>query len=69
MINLRNSMILNKENPSKIENLNKAISDIEAEESRQIMLDHFDSYSANPEKINLNEMWNTVTKIWPKCGS
>ena len=69
MINLRNSLIMKKENPSKIENLNKAISDIEAEENRQIIMDNFNSNSENPEKINLNQMWKTVRKIWPKCGT
>ena len=57
VINMRNSMVVKGDDSTKIDDLNKAISEIEAEENRQIILKHFKGYSENPENINLTQMW------------
>ena len=29
---------------------------------------HFKSFSDNPDKLNLGQVWKTMNKLWPKCG-
>ena len=59
-------MMVKGEDSTKIDDLNKAIAEIEAEENRAIIMEQFKEYSENPENIKLTQMWK---KIWPKCGT
>ena len=45
------------------------ISSLEAQENRRKILENFQSYSDNPENINMGEMWKLIKKIWPKYNS
>ena len=53
----------------KVNDLNEAISNIKAEENRNKILEHFKCYSDDPERINPTQMWKTLQKLWPKCGT
>ena len=66
---MRNFLVQKEINQDKIEELNELISDIEAKENREIIMENFKHYSDNPESINLSNMWKIVRKLWPKCGS
>jgi hypothetical protein len=69
LINKRNSLVGMKKNMKQVEDLNKAISEMEAEDNREKILEHFKCYSDDPERINVTQMWKTVSKLWPKCGT
>ena len=69
LINQRNSLVGMKKNMIQVEDLNKAISEMEAEDNREKILEHFKCYSDDPERINVTQMWKTVSKLWPKCGT
>ena len=49
-----------------IEEINRKISDIEAEETRNQIMKNFKYVSENPEKIQMSKMWKLLKKIWPK---
>ena len=66
LIDLRNSLSLKDKSSNEIDDLNKVISEIEAEENRRIIMDNFKSYSEDPETVNITQMWKTVKKLWPK---
>ena len=46
--------------------MNLRISEIEAEENRNKIMEHFKKFADDPE--NINQMWKTLKKLWPKCG-
>ena len=52
-----------------IDTIDRNISEIEALENRNIILENFKSYSDNPETINMQEMWKKNKKLWPKCDN
>ena len=58
-----------KDNPELVDELNLAISYLEAKENRDLIMNNFKTYSDNPENVNLSQMWKTLRKLWPKCGS
>ena len=41
---------------------------MEAEENRNTIIKHFKSLSDNPEKVNLQQVWKSLKKLWPKFG-
>ena len=49
-----------------IEEVEKEIADLEAEENRNIIIKNFKKLSENPENVNLKEVWNILKKICPK---
>ena len=54
----------------KLEELNEKISCLEADENRKKLIDNFQQFSDNPEKVNVLKMWNLLKKLWPKhCNS
>ena len=69
LIDERNSIITKpkeQQNEKKIELLNKAIADEEAEENRKVIVENFQQFSENPENIKMQEMWKLMKRIWPK---
>ena len=69
LITLRNSLKSENElnqNTGEIDKLEEKISELEAEENRNIIIKHFKSLSDDPEKVNLTQMWKNMRKIWPK---
>ena len=55
-----------KEHILSIEEINRKISDIEAEETRNQILKILKFLSENPEKIQMSKMWKLLKNIWPK---
>ena len=62
-------MLKDVKNEKEVDELNRIISEIDAEENRNKIIKHFKSYSDNPDNINLQNMWKTLKKLWPKCRS
>ena len=56
MILLRNSLLQKKGNQRKVDELNRIISEMEAQENRDKIMKHFKSMSDNPESVNLSQM-------------
>ena len=69
LIDKRNKIVKNGANKSTIEGLDEAISKLEAEINYNKIKENFDKYKEDPEKIDLKEVWKTIQKLWPKCGS
>ena len=46
-----------------------AISDMEAKLNREKIIKYFKAFSDDPEKINLQQMWKTLKRLWPKVES
>ena len=75
LIKLKNMIITNnrkmEENHElhQIQNINKKISDLEAEETRNKIFKNFKFLSENPEKIEMSKMWKMLNKIWPKFNT
>ena len=65
LISLRNKTE-DKQNRNELE---KAISDIEAKLNRDKIVKNFRAFSDDPEKINRQQMWKTLNKLWPKVES
>ena len=59
-------MLEKKDTQKEVDDLNKTISEMEAENNRNKIMENFKCYSDNPENINLSEMWKTLRKLWPK---
>ena len=69
LIDKRNQLMKNNHQlniTKEIREIDERISDLEAEENRNLILKHFKSFSDNPETINLQEVWKTLKKTWPK---
>ena len=69
LIDIRNALVAINENPGKINDLNLAISELEAAENRNKIMDNVKKYSDNPENMKISEVWKTLRKLWPKCGT
>ena len=52
-----------------MDQLNREISELEANYNRENIIKHFKSMSDEPEKVNLSQMWESLRKIWPKIGN
>ena len=50
----------------KIEDIEKEIADIEAEDSRKRIIENFKTLSENPENVNVKEVWKNLKKMFPK---
>ena len=57
------------EHIESIDEINKKISDIEAEEHRDQIVKTFKFFSDNPEKIQMSKMWKLLKKLWPKYNT
>ena len=60
LIDQRNSMLKKKEDSAKVADLNKVISEMEAEDNRKKIFENFKKFSENPGNINLSQMWKTL---------
>ena len=56
----------NVEKDRKLQELNNEISNLEAEENRNKLMDNFKQISDNLENINVSKMWKLLNKLWPK---
>ena len=70
LINKRNVLIKYNDPASKLisDGLTKRIYEIEAEENRNQILKDLKDFSANPENINVNNVWRRLKRICPKNG-
>ena len=69
LISQRNELKRNSdgyENERKVEEIEEAISNLEAEESREFIMKTFQKFSEDPESLNLTEMWKVLKKVGPK---
>ena len=70
LIDERNKLMNAKsDNEEEIDKLNGNICEIEALENREKIMKNFKSFSDNPDKLNLQQMWKMNKKLWPKCGN
>ena len=56
----------NCEKQSNIEKVELAISNLEAKLNYEKIINNFKTFSDHPEKINLQQIWKTINKLWPK---
>ena len=68
LIDQRNSLIQKNENICQVQVFDRRISEMEAEEKRNLIIKHFKSFSEDSENINLHQVWKTLKNLWPKCG-
>ena len=54
------------EHLKRIEDIEKEIADLEAEENRNKIINNFEKLSKNPENVNIKEVWILLKKICPK---
>ena len=54
------------DNEEEIDKLNGNICEIEALENREKIMKNFKSFSDNPDKLNLQQMWKMNKKLWPR---
>ena len=66
LINRRNKLLKDSADKDDIEKLEYAISDPEAKYNKEKIMKQFQSFSQNPEKINLNQVWKTLKRMCPK---
>ena len=69
LINERNKLVKNnksEEGLAKIKEIEETIADVEAEESRNIVMENFKKFSDNPEYVNIQEVWKLMKNICPK---
>ena len=61
-IDIRNQLPPNLD----VEKLELSISNIEAKLNYEKIVQNFKTFSENPEKINLQQIWKIMRKLWPK---
>ena len=66
---MRNELLRKKGFKENIDAINQEISHLEAQENRNLIMKHFKTFSEDPEKVNLTQMWKNMKKIWSKFGS
>ena len=68
LIDKRNKLLKeNKEHKKcEIESINLFISNMEAEEKRNWIMENFKSFINNPESVNISQVWKTLKKMSPK---
>ena len=49
--------------------MDEEISNLEAEINQNIIKEQFQRYSEDPENVNLQQVWKTMGKLWPKVGA
>ena len=52
----------NEENKIEAKNLDEEISTLEAETNQENIMQHFKSFSEDPENINISQVWETLNK-------
>ena len=65
LIDKRNKLTQEDQN-NQLDELDKAIANLEAEEIRDEIMKKFKYYSDNPENIDMNKMWKLLKKVSPK---
>ena len=55
-----------KESSKELHIIDHQISDLEAQENRNRIIQNFKSFSDNPETINMGNVWKRLKKLWPK---
>ena len=68
LIDERNKLIGNNATEIEVENLNDAISNIEAETNRNDIVNQFKSFGSDPENVNLSQVWKLLKKLCPKLA-
>ena len=68
LIDERNKQLKNGDALDNINNIDKEISNLEAQMNYDKIKPQFDKYKEDPEKIILQEVWKTMEKLWPKSG-
>ena len=58
----------NKNIKDDLESINNEIANREAEDNRNKLVENFQYFSENPDKINMSQMWKLLKKLWPKTG-
>ena len=68
LIDRRNKLMKNDQGAceAEIRNIDEVISSMEAETKRNEIMKHFNEISKDPENVNLNEVWKTMNRLWPK---
>ena len=69
LIEKRNSFSKSEVEKEKIDRLDEMISNLEAEMKYKTIKENFEKYKEDPERINLQEVWKTLDKMWPKSGT
>ena len=70
LIDKRNQLmkIETEENKIEAKQIDEEVSSFEAETNRNKIMQHFKSFSGDPENINVGQVWKTLNKISPKHG-
>ena len=66
LIDKRNKLFKNGAEKKELEEIDQAISKREAEINYILIKDNFGKFKDDPEKINIQEVWKTINKCWPK---
>ena len=73
LMNQRNNLLKEEkrhpENVKKITNIEETISNMETEESIDLIWKKFEQFNDNPENVNLQSVWKVLTNIGPKHGN
>ena len=71
LIDERNALVnlVDEESKLKLEEITKKISQLEAEENRNKLVQNFKELGENPESVNMQQVWKTLKRLWPKAGS
>ena len=68
LLNWKQQLMKNKiDSKVKLE-IDEMISNEEAKENRAKIVENFRHLSEDPERINLQQMWKKMKKLWPKEG-
>ena len=66
LITLRNQLLKQNGRHENIKELNHEISELEAKANRNLIMKYFQTFSQNPETVNISQMWKSMGKICPK---
>ena len=71
LIDKRNQLMKLDDEESKLEakHIDEAIATTEAEANRNKIIENFQSFSQDPENVNLGQVWKVMNKVWPKFGT
>ena len=69
LIDTRNELLNYSNCEQELEMLNQNISNMEAQINRDLIVNNFQKYGDDPENVNLQQVWKTMGKIWPKVGA
>ena len=69
LINERNKLLKKNNRKEDLDLLDENISNLEAEINHKLIKENFEKYKDDPEKVNLQQVWKTMGKLWPKSGT